>query len=168
MEDPSCFEVKEQPYPIPAEYRQGTAREEYVKLLQKTRDAAIELVEERERRAAAEDSSWVRIVDALHERDLSLRRALDAHGKSECWEALAAEVRLFLENMEALWSEQEILVVDATGAKLGDLAAGAFETVGTRPPRLREEDLLVVETWRPAIYRRGNLIRAGQVVIARS
>jgi hypothetical protein len=40
------------------------------------------------------------------------------------------------------------------------------EVLASRPARAGEEPGLVVETVRPAVWRRGRLIRAGQIVVA--
>jgi len=159
----SPFEVSEKPLAIPKKYQQGALLADYVALLQKLHDTRLELKEEQSRRISAEEHAWAFIAGFLYKAELELRRAAKEEEKSQ----IPAKTFWFLEQLDNMWKEQDIVFKEATGKIFTHLPSGEFEILSSRAPTLKEEEGIVVETWQPAIYRRGRLITGGQVIVTR-
>ena len=156
MPDGSPFTVVELPVAVPDAARGGTCLADYVALLQKLCDARAELKEERASRAAAEDAAWLRVADLLHPLEQELKAA---EGGSSCVQAC------IVEHLAAVWREQQIEFGGAAGGRFADLPPGEFEILATRQSERPGDAGIVVEVWRPAVHRRGRLIRTGLVTV---
>lgn len=151
------------PVAVPARYRGGGPLTDYVALLQRAHELDRELADAREGQANAANEAWAAAAEALRKVEQALRAALDAPDRDEA----ARQGARALGHIAALWSEQDIEFRDATGKRVADVSPEEFETLSTRDAERPEEDGRVVETWRPALWRRGALLRPGQIIVAR-
>lgn len=164
MPKPSPLDLPEEPVDVPAACPDGSSPlADYVALLHRLHEAREEAGTARRELAAAADEAWVAVADAVHDAERALR---DALGSDEA-RAIAHQASRLADRLAALWADRGIRFACATGQRAADLSPEEFEVLTTRGAERPEDDGLVVETWRPAIWRHDALLRTGQIVVAR-